>query len=71
MITQIHRRATTDGEHDADEPLDPTPGGPRSGDTVHPVEPGQRLRQLPDGTYVVEPNPQRGGGDGDPENQAR
>lgn len=33
-----------------------TPGGPRPADQVHTVEPGQKVRRNPDGTYSIIPN---------------
>jgi hypothetical protein len=39
--------------HDKDPVV--TPGGPRPGDQVHPVKPGQTVRQNPDGTFTVIP----------------
>ena len=48
----------TDSEHDdADDPLVVPPGGPRPARDVHPVPPGHRVRQLADGSFVVEPDP--------------
>lgn len=44
---------------DAKEGVALTPGGPRPSGSVHPVRPGQRLRQLDDGSFVVEPDPCR------------
>jgi hypothetical protein len=32
-----------------------TPGGPRRRDQVHPVQPGEAVRQNPDGTYTIVP----------------
>ena len=40
-------------QHDKDRVV--TPGGPRPGDQVHPVKPGQTVRQNPDGTFTVVP----------------
>jgi len=40
-------------KHDKDPVV--TPGGPRPGDQVHPVKPGQTVRQNPDGTFTVVP----------------
>ena len=43
-------------EKDApDNGLVVTPGGPRPRDKVHPVKPGETLRQNPDGSFTVVP----------------
>ena len=40
----------------ADKNVVVTPGGPRPRDRVHRVEPGQAIRQNPDGSFTVVPN---------------
>jgi len=58
-------------QDEPDEDVVITPGGPRPAHTVHPVGPGERLRQLPDGSFVVEPDPHRTVDDEDEEGEDR
>ena len=41
----------------ADDRIVHPPGGPRPASSVHAVSPGERVRQLADGTFVIEPVP--------------
>lgn len=57
-----------DSEHErADDQVVYPPGGPRPAGSMHAVRPGERVRQLADGTFVVEPVPADLDSDVDPE----
>jgi hypothetical protein len=56
---QMVQNASRSGSSD-DKDVVVTPGGPRPRDRVHRVEPGQAIRQNPDGSFTVVPNNAQG-----------